>query len=126
MQRARKVSALVLGNLALIVTIVQIVAFVTLGRIAAKQRSGAPRNASSALRFAIRCSVNKVFVEESMMLSDPDLMANIMASSPELPQCIKIYNPKTRVVVFTEYLQVVFQNKFNQAKQRWTFIAHNC
>ena len=30
--------------------------------------------------------VFKVFVEESMMLSDPDLMSNIMASSPELPQ----------------------------------------
>ena len=65
--------------------------------------------------------VFKAFVEESMILSDPDMIANIMASSPELPQCIKIYNPKTRVVVFTEYEIDMFTGDARKYVDVWTF-----
>ena len=44
-----------------------------------------------------------VFIEEHAIINDPNLIDNIMVTSPELPQCIKVYNPTTCVVIFTEY-----------------------
>ena len=43
------------------------------------------------------------FSEEHEIFSDPDMTAKIIANAPELPQCIKIYDPKTRVILFTGY-----------------------